>query len=78
MLTGSYIYTQKWTDEYLQWDPDNYEGIDFVKLPSHRIWMPDIELYNTYVTIISALIIILNHLWSCIMQYLKSSTVLRQ
>ena len=45
-----YIYGvlfQKWTDEYLQWDPSEYGDISTVKLPSDRIWMPDIELYNT-------------------------------
>ncbi|XP_071949199.1 neuronal acetylcholine receptor subunit alpha-6-like [Antedon mediterranea] len=35
-----------WIDEYLRWRPENYNGITNLKVPSSKIWMPDITLYN--------------------------------
>ena len=33
-------------DEFLQWDPDDFNGIRRLNLPSKLIWLPDIVLYN--------------------------------
>jgi len=30
----------------LAWNPDNYSGIDTVRVPVAKIWTPDIVLYN--------------------------------
>ncbi|XP_071828198.1 neuronal acetylcholine receptor subunit alpha-9-like isoform X2 [Apostichopus japonicus] len=38
--------TLEWRDEYLQWNPENYDGIDNFKIPSEKLWMPDVVLYN--------------------------------
>ncbi|XP_070570586.1 neuronal acetylcholine receptor subunit alpha-10-like [Ptychodera flava] len=38
--------TFNWTDEYLTWETDAYQGITNVKLPSHLMWLPDIVLYE--------------------------------
>ncbi|KAI8519032.1 acetylcholine-gated cation-selective channel [Branchiostoma belcheri] len=35
-----------WTDEYLSWDPDQYDELDVIRIPSGDIWLPDIFLYN--------------------------------
>ena len=37
---------QLWRDEFLKWNPDDYEGVDEIRIPSHKIWTPDIRLYN--------------------------------
>nr|XP_006812267.1 PREDICTED: neuronal acetylcholine receptor subunit alpha-9-like [Saccoglossus kowalevskii] len=36
----------EWVDEYLQWDADKYGDIDHFKIPSNRLWMPDVTLYD--------------------------------
>lgn len=41
---------QVWNDYRLMWDPEEYEGIKKIRLPSQHIWLPDIVLYNKYVT----------------------------
>lgn len=33
----------------LRWDPKDYLGITTVRVPSDRIWLPDIVLYDKYV-----------------------------
>ncbi|KAI5087704.1 neuronal acetylcholine receptor subunit alpha-6 precursor, partial [Silurus meridionalis] len=37
---------QEWNDYRLVWDPDNYDGIQKLRIPSPHIWLPDIVLYN--------------------------------
>nr|ALJ10921.1 acetylcholine receptor [Dolomedes sulfureus] len=38
--------TLKWTDEYLQWDPTEYDNITELRISSSEIWKPDISLYT--------------------------------
>ncbi|NXU43884.1 ACHA6 protein, partial [Drymodes brunneopygia] len=38
-----------WNDYKLQWDPRQYDGIEFVRVPADKIWKPDIVLYNNAV-----------------------------
>lgn len=45
-------FMQVWHDYRLMWDPEEYEGIRKVRLPSQHIWLPDIVLYNKWVIII--------------------------
>ena len=35
-----------WTDELLKWDPSDYGGLDQIHVPSHKIWRPDVLVYN--------------------------------
>ncbi|XP_026540322.1 neuronal acetylcholine receptor subunit alpha-3 [Notechis scutatus] len=35
-----------WNDYKLRWDPEKYGGVQYVRVPSNRIWKPDIMLYN--------------------------------
>ncbi|XP_070572237.1 neuronal acetylcholine receptor subunit alpha-10-like [Ptychodera flava] len=36
-----------WTDHYMQWDPTQYENIEEVRIPSDKIWLPDIVLVDS-------------------------------
>ena len=38
---------QRWSDEYLTWEPEEYGNMTVIKLPQHQIWTPDLMLYNT-------------------------------
>jgi len=37
---------QQWKDILLAWKPENYGGVDTVRVPPSQIWTPDIVLYN--------------------------------
>uniref|UniRef100_A0A8C5GYD0 Neuronal acetylcholine receptor subunit alpha-3-like n=1 Tax=Gouania willdenowi TaxID=441366 RepID=A0A8C5GYD0_GOUWI len=38
-----------WNDYKLKWMPIEYDGIEFIRVPSNKIWRPDIVLYNNAV-----------------------------
>ncbi|XP_064200406.1 neuronal acetylcholine receptor subunit alpha-3-like isoform X2 [Anguilla rostrata] len=38
-----------WNDYKLKWAPADYDGIEFIRVPSNKIWRPDIVLYNNAV-----------------------------
>ncbi len=40
------VTLQEWVDEFLIWDPDSYEGIEHLMVPTKEIWIPDITLYE--------------------------------
>ena len=37
---------KEWRDYRCQWDPEEYGGVQSIRLPSKLIWVPDITLYN--------------------------------
>jgi hypothetical protein len=39
---------QFWTDEFLSWDPGEYDGLDKVVLTDKEIWLPDTILVDRY------------------------------
>ncbi|XP_067103314.1 neuronal acetylcholine receptor subunit alpha-3-like [Osmerus mordax] len=41
--------THIWNDYKLKWAPIDYDGIEFIRVPSNKIWRPDIVLYNNAV-----------------------------
>ncbi|CAG5929107.1 unnamed protein product [Menidia menidia] len=45
-MTTNVWLSQEWNDYRLRWDPDKYEGIKKLRIPSKLIWLPDIVLYN--------------------------------
>ena len=44
-----FLLFQLWKDITLKWDPAEFGGIDLTRVPSSRIWKPDIMLYNAWV-----------------------------
>ncbi|XP_053575841.1 neuronal acetylcholine receptor subunit alpha-3-like [Bombina bombina] len=38
-----------WNDYKLKWNPTDYGGIEFIRVPADQIWKPDIVLYNNAV-----------------------------
>ncbi|XP_058887955.1 neuronal acetylcholine receptor subunit beta-2-like [Acipenser ruthenus] len=46
IMTTNVWLTQEWNDYRLMWDPQEYEGIKKLRIPSQHIWLPDIILYN--------------------------------
>lgn len=48
LLNPCRFFFQIWNDYKLRWDPREYDGIEFVRVPADKIWKPDIVLYNKY------------------------------
>lgn len=46
VLTTIVWLDQEWFDEYLVWDPLEFGNFSNLRLPCHKIWLPDIVLYN--------------------------------
>nr|XP_057942843.1 neuronal acetylcholine receptor subunit beta-2-like isoform X2 [Doryrhamphus excisus] len=42
----SQLISVEWNDYRLRWDPEKYEGIKKLRIPSKLLWLPDIVLYN--------------------------------
>ncbi|XP_035385835.1 neuronal acetylcholine receptor subunit alpha-6 [Electrophorus electricus] len=38
-----------WNDYKLRWLPAEFDGIEYIRVPSNKIWRPDIVLYNNAV-----------------------------
>ena len=43
------LFFQVWTNPFLQWNPQDYEGIDRILVDPRTIWVPDIVLENKLV-----------------------------
>jgi len=37
---------QEWKDKRLRWNPADYSGLEMLRVPCQRLWIPDIVLYN--------------------------------
>ncbi|XP_042221624.1 neuronal acetylcholine receptor subunit alpha-10-like [Homarus americanus] len=46
VLTTNVWLDQEWVDELLRWDKNEYNGLETIRLPCEKIWLPDIVLYN--------------------------------
>ncbi|ESN93687.1 hypothetical protein HELRODRAFT_128610, partial [Helobdella robusta] len=46
VLTTNVWSKYRWNDLLLRWDPKDFGGIELVRVPSSKIWTPDIVLYN--------------------------------
>lgn len=45
-MTTNVWMKQEWVDMKLRWNPDDYLGITIIRVPSDRIWLPDVVLYD--------------------------------
>ncbi|XP_068198048.1 neuronal acetylcholine receptor subunit alpha-5 [Antennarius striatus] len=46
LMTTNVWMKQEWIDMKLRWNPDDFLGITIIRVPSDRIWLPDIVLYD--------------------------------
>ncbi|KAK2502591.1 hypothetical protein MC885_006767 [Smutsia gigantea] len=46
IMTTNVWLKQEWTDYRLAWNISRYEGVNILRIPAKRIWLPDIVLYN--------------------------------
>ncbi|KAM7423780.1 hypothetical protein PAMA_000237 [Pampus argenteus] len=46
LMTTNVWMKQEWIDMKLRWNPDDYLGITTIRIPSDRIWLPDVVLYD--------------------------------
>lgn len=46
MKTTGFLVIE-WKDEFLQWDPADYGGIDLYHFPQEDVWKPDVALKNS-------------------------------
>ncbi|XP_054444224.1 neuronal acetylcholine receptor subunit beta-4 [Pteronotus mesoamericanus] len=46
IMTTNIWLKQEWTDNRLAWNSSRYEGVNILRIPAKRIWLPDIVLYN--------------------------------
>ncbi|KAI5744958.1 hypothetical protein M8J76_006960 [Diaphorina citri] len=40
-------YVREWNDVNLRWNSSEYGGIKDLRIPPHRIWKPDVLMYNS-------------------------------
>ncbi|KAI4830435.1 hypothetical protein KUCAC02_002065 [Chaenocephalus aceratus] len=45
-MTTNVWMKQEWTDRKLRWNPDDYQGLTAIRVPSNGIWLPDVVLYD--------------------------------
>uniref|UniRef100_A0A8C2J2Q0 5-hydroxytryptamine receptor 3A n=1 Tax=Cyprinus carpio TaxID=7962 RepID=A0A8C2J2Q0_CYPCA len=50
VLTTYVWYRQQWTDEFLAWDPEEFDEVKQISIPTANIWVPDI-LINEFVDV---------------------------
>ncbi|KAG8199966.1 hypothetical protein JTE90_006211 [Oedothorax gibbosus] len=46
VMTTNVWVEQTWHDYKLQWDPEDYGGVEMIHVPAEHIWLPDIVLFN--------------------------------
>ncbi|XP_029646620.2 uncharacterized protein LOC115220613 [Octopus sinensis] len=47
LLIARYLFIPWWTDEYLTWDPLEYNNISHMYIPKHQIWTPSLMMCNS-------------------------------
>ncbi|XP_072011940.1 5-hydroxytryptamine receptor 3A-like [Engystomops pustulosus] len=44
LLATHFLYNRYWRDEFLQWDPLDFDNMTIISIPSEKIWVPDIMI----------------------------------
>ncbi|XP_038073683.1 neuronal acetylcholine receptor subunit alpha-10-like [Patiria miniata] len=47
ILTTAFWLEQRWKDDFLVWDPLDYDNITSINIPTGQIWIPDTVLYDS-------------------------------
>jgi len=47
ILTANTWFKVTWQDYRLKWDPEQYGGIQNLKIPAYKLWIPDLSVYNS-------------------------------
>ncbi|TSN12274.1 Acetylcholine receptor subunit beta [Bagarius yarrelli] len=45
-MTTTVLMNLEWNDHRLSWNPKNHDGIEVLRIPSGKVWLPDIVLIN--------------------------------
>lgn len=45
------LYFQRWKDDRMRWNMSHYNNLKVLRIPASKLWLPDIVLYNKYVTL---------------------------
>ncbi|CAG5118808.1 unnamed protein product, partial [Candidula unifasciata] len=45
-FTSTLFIVQMWNDPRLKWNVSDYDGLQTVRLPASRLWIPDLVLFN--------------------------------
>ncbi len=43
---------QNWFDEFLNWDPAEYDNVERIRVSKDRVWLPDINVFQRYLRIL--------------------------
>ena len=46
VLIGKWWARYLYTDARLAWNPDDFSGLDKIRIPAYKLWVPDVMLYN--------------------------------
>ena len=46
-ITAHINLDMNWKDEYLNWDPDSYNGVNKIQVSTSKIWFPDLAIFNS-------------------------------
>uniref|UniRef100_A0A6I8QXY6 5-hydroxytryptamine receptor 3A n=1 Tax=Xenopus tropicalis TaxID=8364 RepID=A0A6I8QXY6_XENTR len=44
LLTTYIWYSQSWTDEHLKWNPEMFDDLKAISIPTNLVWVPDIVI----------------------------------
>ena len=49
MIFTFVLCVQEWTDVNLKWNKSEYGDVEDIRIPPHKLWKPDVLMYNRWV-----------------------------